>query len=91
MQPARSSPPVAYSHYRVIPLFRLFPCSRYLEQVAQHTEEKLDKHRFLVQSRVIEDQDYNRIIALPASQRSDEVTKVSSVATLGVIVDSFAH
>jgi hypothetical protein len=45
-----------------------------LEQLAQHTEEKLDKHRFLVQSRVIDDQDYNRIIALPTSQRSDEVS-----------------
>ena len=54
-------------------LCSLHACSRYLEQVAQHTEEKLDKHRFLVQSRVIEDSDYNRIISLPTSQRSDEV------------------
>lgn len=51
-------------------------CNRYLEQVAQHTEEKLDKHRFLVQSRVIEDSDYNRIISLPTSQRSDEFSKL---------------
>lgn len=51
-------------------------CNRYLEQVAQHTEEKLDKHRFLVQSRIIEDSDYNRIISLPTSQRSDEFSKL---------------
>lgn len=51
-------------------------CNRYLEQVAQHTEEKLDKHRFLVQSRVIDDSDYNRIISLPTSQRSDEFSKL---------------
>ena len=44
--------------------------------MAQHSEEKLDKHRFLVQSRVIEDSDYNRILGLPASQRSDEVSDV---------------
>jgi hypothetical protein len=47
--------------------------SRYLDQIAQHTEEKLDKHRFLVQSRIVDDSDYNRISALPTSQRSDEV------------------
>lgn len=45
--------------------------------MAQHTEEKLDKHRFLVQSRVIDDSDYNRIISLPTSQRSDEVRPLS--------------
>jgi hypothetical protein len=45
-----------------------------LEQLAQHTEEKLDKHKFLVQSRVIDDQDYNRIIVLSLAQRDDEVS-----------------
>jgi hypothetical protein len=61
----------------VIPLICSLPLhlcnSRYLDQIAQHTEEKLDKHRFLVQSRIVDDSDYNRISALPTSQRSDEV------------------
>lgn len=56
--------------------FRNVRSSRYLDQIAQHTEEKLDKHRFLVQSRVIDDHDYNRINSLPASQRSEEVSLV---------------
>jgi len=51
-------------------------CNHYLDQVATRTEEKLDKHRFLVQSRVIEDADYNRILDLPSSQRGDELSKL---------------
>mmetsp|Transcript_17664 Transcript_17664/g.35749 ORF Transcript_17664/g.35749 Transcript_17664/m.35749 type:complete len:307 (+) Transcript_17664:55-975(+) len=51
-------------------------CNKYLDQLSQNTEEKLDKHRFLVQSRVVDDQDYNRIVALPTAQRSDEFSKL---------------
>lgn len=51
-------------------------CNHYLDQVATRTEEKLDKHRFLVQSRVIEDADYNRILDLPSTQRGDELSKL---------------
>lgn len=47
--------------------------SKYLDQLAQNSEEKLDKHRFLVQSRIVDDQDYNRIVALPTAQRGEEV------------------
>jgi hypothetical protein len=38
--------------------------------------EALDKHRFLVQSRMIEEQDYDRIYSMPSAQRSDEFAKL---------------
>jgi hypothetical protein len=47
--------------------------SKYLDQVARNQEEKPDKHRFLVQSRIIDDAEYTRVTSLPAAQRGDEV------------------
>lgn len=49
--------------------------SRVLEQAAAGQHEKLDKHRFLVLSTVLEDEDFDRIAELPPQQRADEVLK----------------
>jgi hypothetical protein len=40
--------------------------------------ERLDKHRFLVQTKVIEDEDYHKIVAIPAAQRTEEVGKFTT-------------
>jgi lipoate synthase len=48
---------------------------RLLEQAAAENAEKLDKHRFLVQTKVIEDEDFSKLIALPTAQRADEVCR----------------
>ncbi len=53
-------------------------CSRFLEQSASNTEEKLDKHRFLVQSKVIEDSEFSRIATLSAQLRSEEVRNINT-------------
>ncbi len=47
--------------------------SRFLDQSLSNNEEKLEKHRFLVQSKIIEDLEYGRILDLAAQARSDEV------------------
>lgn len=49
-------------------------CSRYLDQLAMNQEEKTDKHRFLVQSKVIEDSVYERLSTLDPAARADEVS-----------------
>lgn len=51
--------------------------SRILDQVAQNQEDdKLDKHRFLVQSKVIDDVTYERLMALDPGSRAEEMTKL---------------
>ncbi len=49
--------------------------SRFLDQSLSNNEEKLEKHRFLVQSKIIEDVEYGRILNLSPQARSDEVRK----------------
>lgn len=44
-----------------------------MAQAAGDAEEKLDKHRFLVQSKIVEDGDYAAIQELPAAERVAEV------------------
>ena len=44
-----------------------------MAQAAGDAEEKLDKHRFLVQSKIVEDADYAAIQELPAAERVAEV------------------
>jgi len=51
-------------------------CNRFLDSVALGDVEALDKHRFLVQSRMIDEQDYDRIYSMPSAQRSDEFAKL---------------
>eukprot|EP01031_Cornospumella_fuschlensis_P027455 gene27455-33158_t len=51
-------------------------CNRYLDQLALNQEEKTDKHRFLVQSKVIDEDLYARLLSLDATARSDELNKV---------------
>eukprot|EP01039_Chlorochromonas_danica_P008733 gene8732-9623_t len=51
-------------------------CNRYLDQLAMNQEEKTDKHRFLVQSKVIEDSVYERLSKLDPAARADELTKI---------------
>lgn len=51
-------------------------CDRFLDQAAANKEEKLDKHRFLVQSKIIGENDYTRILTIPVEQRSDEFSKL---------------
>lgn len=51
-------------------------CNRFLDQAAVNAEEKLDKHRFLVQSKVVDDNEYSRVMALPVAQRGDEFSKL---------------
>jgi len=51
-------------------------CNRFLDQVALNKIEKLDKHRFLVQSTVLNDDDFDRISLLPVADRTDEYTRV---------------
>lgn len=59
----------------------LLPCTlmaltfhrRYLERAAEDKADKLDKHRFLVQTKAIEDEDYEKIVSATAEQRIDAV------------------
>mmetsp|Transcript_13407 Transcript_13407/g.18365 ORF Transcript_13407/g.18365 Transcript_13407/m.18365 type:complete len:306 (+) Transcript_13407:51-968(+) len=51
-------------------------CNRCLEQAASNSEEKLDKHRFLVLSTTLSDDDFARILELTPTQRLDEFAKV---------------
>jgi hypothetical protein len=45
------------------------------EQNGTNPDDKSDKHRFLVQSKVIEDADFVRLNALNPTQRLEEVKK----------------
>jgi vesicle-associated membrane protein-associated protein A len=47
-----------------------------MEQLADGHEEKLDKHRFLVQSATVNYDDFTRISALPVAKKSDELSKL---------------
>lgn len=49
---------------------------RYLERAAEDKADKLDKHRFLVQTKAIEDEDYEKIISATADQRIDAVRTI---------------
>lgn len=48
-------------------------CSRFLDQAAINEEEKVDKHRFLVQSKTLDDAEYARLLTLSQTQRIEEV------------------
>jgi hypothetical protein len=50
--------------------------SRFLDMSDEERAESLEKHRFLVQSKVISDQLYNKILNLPPNGRADEYQKV---------------
>lgn len=48
--------------------------SRFLDLYAANQEEKLDKHRFLVQTKVVEAADFERISKMDPQDRPDQVT-----------------
>jgi hypothetical protein len=41
-----------------------------------HNAEKVEKHRFLVQSKVVDDDDFQRIKVLPSAEKTDELSKL---------------
>lgn len=45
-----------------------------MDSYAANKAEKLDKHRFMVQSKVIEDEDFRKLNAMPLAQKSEEVS-----------------
>lgn len=51
-------------------------CNRYLDQIDEGNEDRLDKHRFLVQSIVISDEETKRINGLPSTQRNEQFSRV---------------
>lgn len=51
-------------------------CNRFLNMTDEERAESLEKHRFLVQSKTISDQLYNKILNLPPNGRADEFQKV---------------
>jgi hypothetical protein len=51
-------------------------CNRYLAQLDEGKEDKPDRHRFLVQSTIISDEETSRIMELPATQRNELLSKV---------------
>mmetsp|Transcript_30778 Transcript_30778/g.57394 ORF Transcript_30778/g.57394 Transcript_30778/m.57394 type:complete len:305 (+) Transcript_30778:118-1032(+) len=51
-------------------------CNRFLDMTDEERAESLEKHRFLVQSKTISDQLYNKILNLPPNGRADEFQKV---------------
>ena len=53
---------------------------RYLERAAEDKADKLDKHRFLVQTKAIEDEDYEKIVSATAEQRIDAVRTIQCIA-----------
>lgn len=53
-------------------LFILF-CSRFLDMSEDEKEGLLNKHRFLVQTKIISDEHFERISAIPQSDRLEEV------------------
>lgn len=52
--------------------------SRFLDQIAanENNTDKLEKHRFLVQSKVIDEDQYDRIRILPSAEKTDELSKL---------------
>lgn len=50
-------------------------CDRFLDQYGTDQEEKLDKHRFLMQCKVIDDASFDRIDKLPQASRGEEFSK----------------
>ena len=48
-------------------------CNRFLDQAAINEEEKVDKHRFLVQIKNLDDAEYARLLTLSQAQRIEEV------------------
>lgn len=50
-------------------------CNRFIEAHESGNEERLDKHRFLVQSKAISEGDFTRISAMSSTNRADEYTK----------------
>eukprot|EP01040_Poterioochromonas_malhamensis_P019578 gene19578-23161_t len=53
-------------------------CNRFLDQIAanENNTDKLEKHRFLVQSKVIDEDQYDRIRILPSAEKTDELSKL---------------
>jgi vesicle-associated membrane protein-associated protein A len=49
-----------------------------LDQIAanQNNADKLDKHRFLVQSRIVDDEEFQRIRILPTAEKTDELSRL---------------
>lgn len=47
--------------------------SRFLDQIAANKIDKLDKHRFLVQSTELTVEDHERLSSIPVSSRNEEV------------------
>jgi hypothetical protein len=56
-------------------------CARFLECAARGVPEKLDKHRFLVQTKTLEDAEYDAIVALQPGQRTEGVSAFRTHAT----------
>ncbi len=49
-------------------------CSKFLDQAARgEATENIDKHRFLVQSKVLDDNEFYRIRELPQAKKQEEV------------------
>ena len=44
-----------------------------MDLASSNADEKIEKHRFLVQSKIVEEAEYSRIMNLPAANRPDEV------------------
>jgi len=59
-------------------------------QAAANATEKLDKHRFLVQSKIVEDKDFAVIQELSSAQRSEEVSWVNICALRLLYLTGFA-
>lgn len=59
----------------------MLSCRRFLERAAEGKAERLDKHRFLVQSKTIEDEDFEKVSAISAAERSEEVRQNSNMIT----------
>lgn len=51
-------------------------CNRFLDLVASDQTEKLDKHRFLVQSKIIDEDTFQTISNLSHNLRADEYSKI---------------
>jgi len=56
--------------------------SRFLQIPASERNEKFDKHRFLVQSKVIDDAVYEKLQSLQGNDKSEEVSYTSSFYTI---------
>ena len=51
-------------------------CNRFIEAHESGSEERLDKHRFLVQSKAISESDFTRISAMSSTNRADEYNRL---------------